>query len=554
VFQSSTAQSLASRFLRDQRGSIAIIFALALLPIFGLAGAAVDYSRLSSAQSSLQTATDAAALALSKDAAALSSSDLQSRATAQLKSAVGDPTLTALTVAVTYTESPTTQLSVTASGSVRTDFMALFGVNTVNVSATSQSTWGNTKLRVALVLDTTGSMNDDGKMPALQTAAKALIDQLRSAASHDGDVYVSIVPFSKNINAGPSNYNASWLDWTDWEAAPRVLSSWISNNQSTWELIGPGSSCPFTNSTHGFGCAPDPASTTTTSSIASSGTYAGYICPGTDTGGYNSTLIGVMYNGCYNSVSSGSKVISTGTYASCGSTKNCSCSGSGNGKTCSQAKYTHGWIKNARSTWTGCITDRGSSTSPSGDYDRSTAAPTTNVTASLFPAEQNSYCSPQVMPLSYNWTGMKTAIDGLYPLGATNQPIGLVSGWLSLVGGGPFPAPPAKDSRYQYVEAIILMSDGLNTLNRWYGNGSSTSSSVDQRMYESTTVGTCANIKSANMKIYSVQVNTDHDPTSTLLSNCASSSEKFWMVTTGGALNDVFKQIGTDLSSLRIAR
>src|SRR5690606_33784850 len=136
----------------------------------------------------------------------------------------------------------------------------------------------------------------------------------------------------------------------------------------------------------------------------------------------------------------------------------------------------------AHSTWNGCITDRGTSSGPSGDYDRKVTAPSTSIAASLFPAEQNSYCSPEVTGLSYNWSSMNSAIDGLCPLGATNQPIGLVWGWQSLVGGGPFPTPPAKDPNFEYKEVIVLMSDGLNTLDRWYGNGSSTNTSVDQRM------------------------------------------------------------------------
>ena len=51
------------------------------------------------------------------------------------------------------------------------------------------------------------------------------------------------------------------------------------------------------------------------------------------------------------------------------------------------------------------------------------------------------------MGLSYIWFTMKTQVDCLYPQGATNQPIGLVWGWQSLVGGGPLTAP-AKDSSY----------------------------------------------------------------------------------------------------------
>ena len=63
-------------------------------------------------------------------------------------------------------------------------------------------------------LDNTGSMATDGKMDALKTATKNLLDQLKTAAAKDGDVYVSIIPFSKDVNVGTSNYNAE-LDRLD---------------------------------------------------------------------------------------------------------------------------------------------------------------------------------------------------------------------------------------------------------------------------------------------------------------------------------------------------
>jgi hypothetical protein len=148
---------------------------------------------------------------------------------------------------------------------------------------------------------------------------------------------------------------------------------------------------------------------------------------------------------------------------------------------------------------------------------------------------------------------MKTQVDNLYPLGATNQPIGLVWGWQSLVGGGPLTAP-AKDSNYDYSEVIILLSDGLNTLNRWNGNGFSTNTSVDNRMYDSGGAGTCANIKAAKITIYSIQVNTDGDPTSTLLKNCATDASKFFMLTSATQIVTTFTQIGTQLTSLRVAQ
>jgi hypothetical protein len=107
---------------------------------------------------------------------------------------------------------------------------------------------------------------------------------------------------------------------------------------------------------------------------------------------------------------------------------------------------------------------------------------------------------------------------------------------------------------YTYIDAIILLSDGLNTLDRWYGNGSTTNTSVDARMYDSGGNGTCANIKAVGITIYTVQVNTGGDPTSLLLKNCASTSDKFYLLTSASQIIDAFTKIGTNLSQLRVAR
>ena len=77
-----------------------------------------------------------------------------------------------------------------------------------------------------------------------------------------------------------------------------------------------------------------------------------------------------------------------------------------------------------------------------------------------------------MMGLSYDWTSMNTLVNQMSPNGNTNQAIGLAWGWLSLVGGGPLTAP-AMDPNYQYQQVIILLTDGLNTQDRWYSNQSS---------------------------------------------------------------------------------
>ena len=122
---------------------------------------------------------------------------------------------------------------------------------------------------------------------------------------------------------------------------------------------------------------------------------------------------------------------------------------------------------------------------------------------------------------------------------------------MSLVGGGPYPAPPAKDTNYIYNDIIILLTDGMNTQDRWY---------TDQASIDAREQLTCDNINAAKITLYTIQVNTGGDPTSTLLKKCAGSPGKYpdtaknFVVTTSSGIGTVFDQIGKQLSQLRIAK
>jgi hypothetical protein len=304
----------------------------------------------------------------------------------------------------------------------------------------STTNWGNVRMRVALVLDVTGSMADDGKMDALKPAAKALIDQLSALSTTSGDIYISIVPFSKDVNMGASYKDASWIDWTDWDA----------NNGSN-------------------------------------------VCTARDSN-----------NRCTNRV----------------------------------------WTPDSHDTWTGCFTDR------TQNYDTTNTAPSNGNTPTLFPAEQYSYCDGSgakiatIMPLSYDWTALKAKIDTMVPTGNTNQGIGLAWGWMTLTQTAPFNAP-AKDPNYVYKDALVILSDGMNTQNRW----SSSTGTIDGRQRI-----LCDNAKAANITLYTVQVNTGSDPTSSVLQYCAQNTSSFYLVTSASQTATVFNQIGTQLSKLRVAR
>ncbi|NVO17059.1 MAG: pilus assembly protein TadG [Rhodoplanes sp.] len=456
------ASSQCRAFRRAEGGNVAVMFALTLIPVVGLVGAAIDYSRANAIRANMQAAADSAALAVSKIASSQTSDQIQAAADANFRALITQQDATITGVSAAYTKSAVSNVVVDATGTMKTRFMGLLGFSQMNIKVTSTTAWGNTRLRVALALDNTGSMASSNKIGALQTATKNLLTQLQAAATNDGDVYVSIIPFSRDVNVGTGYSSATWIDWTSWDA---------------------------------------------------------------DDG-------------------------------------NGSCSKSQYSTKSSCTSHSGTWTVDAHSTWNGCITDRGTSSGPSPSaagtgYDQRIDAPVVGTTATLFPADQYGYCPLAMKGLSYEWTNMKTLVDNMYPNGSTNQPIGLVWGWQSLVGGGPLTAP-AKDANYQYQQVIILLSDGLNTQDRWYGNGSSTSTAVDARMCvegtSSCTSGTCNNIKAAGITIYTIQVNTGGDPTSTLLQKCATDSSKFYLLTSSSQIITAFDQIGTQLTRLRVAK
>lgn len=578
-----------ARFRRSERGNVAVLFAIAIVPILGFVGGAIDYSRVNNARTAMQAALDTAALMISKDATSSMTADqISAKAQTYFNALYKHPEAQSVSISATYTnnasKSQASQVVITGSASMPTDFMKVVGFPTLNFGASSTAVWGNTRMRVAMVLDNTGSMADNGKMAAMQSAAKNMITTLSGYNKSDGDVYISIVPFAKDVNVGTTNVNASWLNWSDWEAEPPILvqknypiSVKYNSITYTWADIGPGAPCPFdvknnggtvpsntgTLKKYGFACMDRPATTSGATDLSSnstnrylipsSGTYAGMICPGLDSGTNIPGKTSVYYNGCYTSVVDQTILVSSGSSATCPSTTpNCTCSGSGSSKKCNQITYKHYWRTHptdaakataaapSHSTWQGCITDRDQS------YDTLNTAPASSSTQ-YYPEQWASCLPATVTGMSNQWDTLKTQITNMVPSGNTNQSIGFAWGWQTLnTANDPFKAQP-KSADTAYTDYIVLLSDGMNTQNRW----STTASSIDARQ-----AILCKNIKDSGVKIFTIQVNiASADPTSTVLQNCATpGTGNAQMITSATQTATAFENVLTQISKLRIAK
>ncbi len=174
------------------------------------------------------------ALMIAKEAATDTSAQLTTNAQKYFLALFTRPEAKNITVNANYTTTGGTSLVINATADVPTGFLGVIGYNSITVGSSSTAKWGSNRLRVALVLDNTGSMADSGKITALISATNSLLTQLQNAASTNGDVYVSIVPFVKDSNLGCANWNSDYIYWGTVAQDPTLSdnNSWDANNGS----------------------------------------------------------------------------------------------------------------------------------------------------------------------------------------------------------------------------------------------------------------------------------------------------------------------------------
>lgn len=191
---------------RCARGNVAIMFGIAIIPLFAAVGAMLDYTRIAHQRTDLQVALDTAALVGVQH---VSESDAAVREAAERYVAANYSHLGPVDLDVTVSEDRT-RVTVKGTTSYDTVLMRVVGIDNVAVGALAEAVSGYESLEVAIALDLTGSMRMH--MAGLREGAAALVDSLMSSTAAGDQLRIALVPYVTAVNIGNDPAHLAWMD------------------------------------------------------------------------------------------------------------------------------------------------------------------------------------------------------------------------------------------------------------------------------------------------------------------------------------------------------
>ncbi len=515
------------RFLRrfaTRRGNISVIFALSMIPLSMLGLAAIDFHRASSVKMQLQDALDAATLAAARSSGTTTPA-IQTTGDQVLRANLDTFSQTSLT-SDTFTLNSDGTVASSATVDVKPLIANLFLGSDMTVNASTSVVRQNNRIELALVLDNTGSMSQNGKLGYLQTAANNLIDTLTAAQNRSVDptaVKMSLVPFSMTVRVGSTYQSQTWMDQTGqspindqifattsggaqhanrFTLFTQLHQTWagcVESRQQPYDVqdTAPSVSTPATLFTPYF--APDEPDPQASGKNGNFGTfYNNYLTP----------------DGTY---SSSNWKIPQGVIA----------------------KYNGGTVKSGSNASTG------------------------------YAYGPNAGCQLQpLVRLTTSLSSLKSTINAMTAVGDTNIPMGLMWGWHTISPNAPF-ADGVAYGTPKTTKIIILMTDGQNqdtsnsNSNASYYSGlgyiwqnrlgiSSGTDTQRQTALDARETLVCNNIKAQGVVIYTVRVETTG--AATALQGCATQASYFYDVTDASQLDDVFQTIAGQIANLHLSK
>ncbi|HEY1386538.1 MAG TPA: pilus assembly protein TadG-related protein, partial [Dongiaceae bacterium] len=522
-------KSLWKSLASSESGAVAPLVGFCIIMLVGAVGVAVDVGRAQVTQSKLQAALDSAGLA----AGAVVGQNLTEEALKPEARKYLDANFLGKTVDATICNDcfdldlsdDQSIVTLEATATLPTTFMRIFGKESIQVAAQTEITRETTGLEVALVLDTTGSMDDavggspfdsTKKIAALRTAGNDLVNILFGNHATVDDLWVGVVPFSQSVNVGTAH--------SDWMSDLTTYTNQI-------YCAGPTSgtpSCP-NDSTH---LSNSPVSTRTNPI-----TRVNQYMFASKAGWYFSPH---SWSGCVLERWTNSRDVTDDTP----STQKWQTyfvpdtSGSGN----------NDWRNGSNGNMQVNTTN---------DVSANKGCPTTPVTT-----------------LTNTKQTVLDAINALTtPRGNTHVNVGAVWGWRLLspkwrgLWGGQMDGNslPLDYDEPLSQKAMVLMTDGENTMSSniytAYGFesdghlGTTSSDSVAEATLNTKTATICNSMKAKGVLIYTIVFGNGSSTTAkNMMKNCASEADFYFDSPSQAALQNAFRAIGDSLSKLRVSR
>jgi len=508
-------------FASNRRGNVAVIVALALMPVTLLAGGSVDLSTAMNARSRLAQALDAAALAVGTNSI-ISDEDALAIATGFINANYPERELGDITSISVTVDPETDSVTVRGTARVRTTMLGLAGIQTIDVHWESVAQRARQRIELAMVLDNTGSMRGS-KISGLRDAAHLLSEILFEGADDANDVKIGLVPFAATVNVG-TGFARDW--WLDPDATSPIHAQWAGGDYTSEVCTGRGRrrTCTTTSihpnhwdlfdelrNTSWGGCVearslPMDIDDTAPSTSRPETLFIPYFAPDEpDIGRYSNDYL------------------------------DDSLPGNGGGifeRLQNLLKY-----DNARPSFDG-----------------------PNAACTVTP----------ITPLTNSRSRVDNAISDMEASGNTNIANGVSWGVRVLSPQMPFTEGVSYDDR-DVLKAMVILTDGQNVLSgqnnafmsryEAYGyinddrlgirtsSGSRLSDALDER-----TAAACDYAKSQGIRVYTISFQVSSNSTRDMMEACASSASLYFDSPSSSALRDAFEMIAGDLANLRLAR
>lgn len=197
------ALSAMSRLQRDQSGGVLVLAGFAIVPLIGFIGIGTDTARGYLVRSHLSSALDAAALVGGRNFyTATRDDDIRKYFNANFPPNYLGSTVSGPLISVDETAG-TIELS--ASVTVPTTFMSVFGFNEMTVATSAEVTRIQKALDVVLAVDMSGSMGGlttggVTRLQAARTAATDLVDILFGSSGTKDLLNIGLVPWNGKVN------------------------------------------------------------------------------------------------------------------------------------------------------------------------------------------------------------------------------------------------------------------------------------------------------------------------------------------------------------------